>query len=451
MGKRTRRSALPIVGVLFVASGFFAATAAAQPVIHVGNGSGPAPGTATFSVTLETKGAQVAGTQNDITFDAQAVIPVGTTGYCSISGGQCSDDLGCPISPPPFTHEPCVIPPGGSTLQCATSGGSCAVDTDCPEVHEPCIPAGGPDCKVNPDLVKVCSGDSSIACTQNSECVGTCATTCSNDATKSCTQNSDCNFGTCIGKGGFFSFRPNVCSNDATKPCATNDECSPGTCTGACTPGLGGNCTGIRAMILAVNNLVAIPDTTLYSCNVSIASGATDSHTLTVSNTRAGDTSNAPINEACVSGHCATHTDITCTSIADCPSIVTGTNGTITVLPSGDSDGDGVPDATDNCPYTPNPDQKDTGGIGAGSPPDGIGDVCQCGDVNGNGFVTLADSVIILRSMLQPPTATMQDPQLCDVGGSAGCTLADAVIILRANLTQPTATVSQNCAPAKPH
>lgn len=35
-----------------------------------------------------------------------------------------------------------------------------------------------------------------------------------------------------------------------------------------------------------------------------------------------------------------------------------------------DSDGDGIPDAYDNCPYVYNPDQKDSVG-------DGIGDACR--------------------------------------------------------------------------
>jgi hypothetical protein len=115
-----------------------------------------------------------------------------------------------------------------------------------------------------------------------------------------------------------------------------------------------------------------------------------------------------------------------------------------------DADGDGVPDADDNCPYEPNPGQEDTGGIGADSAPDGKGDVCQCGDVTGNGFVTAADSTVILRAQMVPPTATMARPDLCDVGGSPGCSSADSVIVLRAQLVPPTASIQEQCAPANP-
>jgi hypothetical protein len=204
-----------------------------------------------------------------------------------------------------------------------------------------------------------------------------------------------------VGKDGFFTFTPNGCS--------------------------GATCTGISAIIVAVNNLAAIPDNTqLYSCNVDIAPGATGDHPLTVSGVVLGDTSGQQIAGA------------------------TGNDGTITVGAAGDADGDGVPDASDNCPYTPNADQLDTGGVGSGSPPDGIGNVCQCGDVNGNGEVTVGDSVIVLRANLTPPTATMQKPELCDVGGTSACSVGDSVIILRANLTPPTATVLQRCGPANP-
>jgi formylglycine-generating enzyme required for sulfatase activity len=119
-------------------------------------------------------------------------------------------------------------------------------------------------------------------------------------------------------------------------------------------------------------------------------------------------------------------------------------------LPEADDDGDGVPNSADNCRFVANANQTDTGGIGGGSPPDGVGDACECGDVNGDGAVTLVDAVIVQRSLLQPPTATLAHPELCDVGGSAGCSLADAVIIRRALLVPPTATIQQVCPPAKP-
>jgi len=58
-----------------------------------------------------------------------------------------------------------------------------------------------------------------------------------------------------------------------------------------------------------------------------------------------------------------------------------------------DTDGDGIPDALDNCPFVPNPDQLDTDG-------DGIGDACDnCAfianpnqsDINGNGVGDVCD------------------------------------------------------------
>lgn len=115
-----------------------------------------------------------------------------------------------------------------------------------------------------------------------------------------------------------------------------------------------------------------------------------------------------------------------------------------------DKDGDGLPDSGDNCPSFANANQSDIGGVGAASGPDGIGDACQCGDVNANGRVTTADATLITRSLLVPPTATLARPDLCNVGGSAACTTADAVIATRALLVPPTATVQQACAPGLP-
>jgi hypothetical protein len=71
------------------------------------------------------------------------------------------------------------------------------------------------------------------------------------------------------------------------------------------------------------------------------------------------------------------------------------TNGTIgtgsvvaTILESDgpvvDTDGDGIPDATDNCPLVPNPDQRDSDG-------DGTGDAC---DTVGLADMTLSKSLV---------------------------------------------------------
>lgn len=117
-----------------------------------------------------------------------------------------------------------------------------------------------------------------------------------------------------------------------------------------------------------------------------------------------------------------------------------------------DADRDGLGDVCDVCPFAADPDQTDGGGIGSASGPDGIGDACQCGDVTGDGRVTLADAVTLSRALLVPPTAAPDHPERCDVGGAPGqgCTLADAVLIRRALLTPPGATLAQWCTPARP-
>lgn len=116
-----------------------------------------------------------------------------------------------------------------------------------------------------------------------------------------------------------------------------------------------------------------------------------------------------------------------------------------------DSDGDGVADGVDNCPYQANPSQSDVGGIGYASAPDGIGDACQCGDVTGDGKVTPSDTVMLQRALLVPPVATLARPDLCDVGGSAGCTLSDVSILQRAQLLPATASIQPVCAASRPH
>jgi hypothetical protein len=63
-----------------------------------------------------------------------------------------------------------------------------------------------------------------------------------------------------------------------------------------------------------------------------------------------------------------------------------------TGLATVDSDGDGDPDAADNCPYEPNASQADAG-TWLASTPDGIGDACQCLDVTPTAAINALDAV----------------------------------------------------------
>jgi hypothetical protein len=117
--------------------------------------------------------------------------------------------------------------------------------------------------------------------------------------------------------------------------------------------------------------------------------------------------------------------------------------------PSGDSDGDGVQDALDDCPVEANAAQTDSGGLDTSSP-DGVGDACQCGDVSNDGRVTAAD-VSALRQFLAGNGA-LAAPQKCDVGTGAtsgACDVVDAVRLRRA-LALAAPGIEPVCAPFLP-
>jgi hypothetical protein len=95
-----------------------------------------------------------------------------------------------------------------------------------------------------------------------------------------------------------------------------------------------------------------------------------------------------------------------------------------------DSDADGVHDLDDNCTYASNPDQADSGGI-ATTEPDGIGDVCQCGDVNEDHRVNSADATVIKRWALGLYIPLPFNPDFCDVTNNGQCNSADATGIKR--------------------
>ncbi len=138
---------------------------------------------------------------------------------------------------------------------------------------------------------------------------------------------------------------------------------------------------------------------------------------------------------------------------ADC-----GSSDDNCLLTGGDTDFDGVCDSDDNCPYVSNPSQSDAGGVGAAGA-DGIGDVCQCGDVTGDGRV-LGSDVFAIRTALAAAGGPMAAPERCSVTGAidAGvlpsgarrdCDVADFVRLERALATLPLGA-AQVCESAVP-
>jgi len=110
-----------------------------------------------------------------------------------------------------------------------------------------------------------------------------------------------------------------------------------------------------------------------------------------------------------------------------------------------DIDKDGVYDSVDNCPATSNANQNDSGGVDTNSP-DGIGDACQCGDLNGDGKITNTDSRLIRLSQFGWILPAF-NPEFCDVNGDAQCTNTDAVLIQRTILGLPPG-IRQTCTAA---
>ncbi|MFQ5515837.1 MAG: thrombospondin type 3 repeat-containing protein [Myxococcota bacterium] len=103
-------------------------------------------------------------------------------------------------------------------------------------------------------------------------------------------------------------------------------------------------------------------------------------------------------------------------------------------FPTLDIDADLIQAFRDNCPFAPNPLQMDGGGVGAGSRPDGIGDACQCGDVDDDGTVDGSDTDAF-RDFLVDPLGMSLLPEgqaKCTVIGVASeCDVLDVSVIRR--------------------
>lgn len=117
-----------------------------------------------------------------------------------------------------------------------------------------------------------------------------------------------------------------------------------------------------------------------------------------------------------------------------------------------DADGDGVLDPFDNCIYVLNDIQDDLAGVGMQGA-DGIGDACQCGDLDGDGDVDVFDAALLERDLAAQGPGI--DGAKCSVAsnGPDACTSAELDLLRQA--LAGTATLSNMCraavgTPAKP-
>jgi hypothetical protein len=129
--------------------------------------------------------------------------------------------------------------------------------------------------------------------------------------------------------------------------------------------------------------------------------------------------------------------------------------------PAVDQDEDGRGDDVDNCPFQVNSGQEDAGGVGNPGNPiaDGIGNVCQCGDTNGDGSVFSQD-VSLIRQILAGQQVPFPKEDLCnakglpnlDPGGTGApldCEINDVTVILRA-ISELSPGIGEVCYPAYP-
>jgi hypothetical protein len=99
--------------------------------------------------------------------------------------------------------------------------------------------------------------------------------------------------------------------------------------------------------------------------------------------------------------------------------------------PLPDTDGDGIPDVADNCPFVPNEFQENEDSQPAG-------DACQCGDVN-NDFIVDDLDVQIARENLVGHTPLSGDfhPERCNVIGTSDCGIDDIFVLDRVAQSLP--------------
>ena len=121
--------------------------------------------------------------------------------------------------------------------------------------------------------------------------------------------------------------------------------------------------------------------------------------------------------------------------------------------PAPDADQDLISDDSDNCVYKPNTDQLDLGSLGNDSARDDIGDLCQCGEGQGNGTIVDPGDVQQLLRVLAGFPAPMSDLDVkkrCSVVAGGGsdpddCDIKDVVLVQLAAQNPGSSALTQHC------
>jgi len=289
-------------------------------IINIGNATAAAGETVSIDVTLTTQGSMVAGTQNDITGTSAARIAADSSNHpaCTPNAAINKNGTSFAFQPPGCTGAACTgiralvlalnnvdpIPDGSVLYSCMVAvAGDASGDQTLTNSNEGAsdpqgaaltttgtngtitvgAPPGGTTIRIGDasgaagDFVSVdvtLDTEESIAGTQND--IGfmpSAAIAADEHGRPMCTANPDI-----MKNGTSFAFQPPSCT-------------------------VGTTCTGVRALVLALNNVDPIPSgSVLYSCQIAIAENATGNVPLTCSNAGASNPAGGAVHADCTDG-----------------------------------------------------------------------------------------------------------------------------------------------------
>ena len=375
--------------VIIPATSTATATNTALPVVAsiiVGSATGE-PGTeTTFDTSLETESENVAGVQVDIGFDADAPIAATQQGRpdCTVNPAIDKNATSFAFQPAECTPgEDCTgiraivlsldnVDPIPSESVLFTCTVAIAADAEAGDYPLPCSNPGAGDDEGNRLGADCTDGAITVAVPVDATIVlgsivgaagetRTLEVSLETEVEVAGTQN-DITFPAGVGV---------VATNNGRPTCSVNPDIEKGGTSFAfqpsgCTPGT--DCTGIRSLVLALDNVDPIPDgSLLYSCTVSIGSGvANGTYDLVCTNAGASDPDGGAVPTDCIDGELFVGVDPTPTSTPSAtPTITTEPTPTDTPTVTTPSP---TNTATRTATRTPNPGGNDDDGCAVVAP-----------------------------------------------------------------------------------